>query len=296
MPRPAKTWHAASGRAAGQDLSPPLRRTLSLVADADRSGGSLTVAGVAAGLGITLAGARGRLLQLERRGLAFHVGGSMPRPAPPAARLVTRELTDRQQRIMEAIRSSMQRLGYPPSMRELGAAAGLTSTSSVRHQLMTLERKGYVRRDPNRPRAYVPVPDVDHAEVVDGLGNGDGFVLVPLVTIAGDGVYPGGEAVPVGGTLVGDGDLVALVMPDTSMVDAAIWPGDTLVVRRDAVCAAGDLVLVLAPQGRSTVRELRRGSAGSLMLAAGSELYGDLLADDPELVIGGRVVTVMRRL
>ena len=62
-------------------------------------------------------------------------------------------LTPRQRKVLDVIRDSVERRGYPPSMREIGDAVGLTSTSSVAHQLATLERKGYLRRDPNRPRA-----------------------------------------------------------------------------------------------------------------------------------------------
>ncbi|CAM5620461.1 LexA repressor [Streptomyces tendae] len=78
---------------------------------------------------------------------------------PPASGRTVAGLTDRQRRVIEVIRDSVQRRGYPPSMREIGQAVGLSSTSSVAHQLMALERKGFLRRDPHRPRAYeVPGP------------------------------------------------------------------------------------------------------------------------------------------
>src|SRR5437667_10325077 len=73
---------------------------------------------------------------------------------PPGIRADSSGLTDRQRRVIEVIRDSVQRRGYPPSMREIGQAVGLSSTSSVAHQLMALERKGFLRRDPHRPRAY----------------------------------------------------------------------------------------------------------------------------------------------
>ncbi|MFD9204444.1 repressor LexA, partial [Streptomyces anthocyanicus] len=81
-----------------------------------------------------------------------------PKPArslpgrPPGIRADSSGLTDRQRRVIEVIRDSVQRRGYPPSMREIGQAVGLSSTSSVAHQLMALERKGFLRRDPHRPR------------------------------------------------------------------------------------------------------------------------------------------------
>ncbi|MZD06655.1 repressor LexA, partial [Streptomyces sp. SID5785] len=80
-------------------------------------------------------------------------GRSLP-GRPPGIRADSSGLTDRQRRVIEVIRDSVQRRGYPPSMREIGQAVGLSSTSSVAHQLMALERKGFLRRDPHRPRAY----------------------------------------------------------------------------------------------------------------------------------------------
>src|SRR6201992_161556 len=77
-------------------------------------------------------------------------------------------LTERQRTILNVIRNSVTSRGYPPSIREIGDAVGLTSTSSVAHQLPTLERKGYLRRDPNRPRA-VDVRGVDDIARPPGL-------------------------------------------------------------------------------------------------------------------------------
>src|SRR4051794_41945797 len=80
-------------------------------------------------------------------------------------------LTQRQRMVLEVIRDSVERRGYPPSMREIGEAVGLTSTSSVAHQLATLQRKGYLRRDANRPRAVeVTLPGGTPA---DATGEGD---------------------------------------------------------------------------------------------------------------------------
>jgi repressor LexA len=78
--------------------------------------------------------------------------GGTVHPFPEPAERLTR-LTPRQERVLEVIRDSISRRGYPPSMREIGEAAGLASPSSVSHQLGALEVKGYIRRDPNRPRA-----------------------------------------------------------------------------------------------------------------------------------------------
>src|SRR5437764_11448485 len=94
-------------------------------------------------------------------------------------------LTPRQRRVLEVIRDSVERRGYPPSMREIGEAVGLTSTSSVAHQLTTLERKGFLRRDPNRPRAVeVKVPPTEHTPF-DPTGEGDARPTPAYVPVVG---------------------------------------------------------------------------------------------------------------
>lgn len=100
---------------------------------------------------------------------------------PPGIRADSSGLTDRQRRVIEVIRDSVQRRGYPPSMREIGQAVGLSSTSSVAHQLMALERKGFLRRDPHRPRAYeVRGSDQSSAQPTDTAGK-PAASYVPLV-------------------------------------------------------------------------------------------------------------------
>ena len=88
-------------------------------------------------------------------------------------------LTPRQQRVLTVIRDSLERRGYPPSMREIGERVGLTSSSSVAHQLRVLEEKGFIRRDPNRPRALT-VFAPDEAGGVDETGVGD---AMPAATV-----------------------------------------------------------------------------------------------------------------
>ncbi len=144
-------------------------------------------------------------------------------------------LTERQRTILEVIRSSVTTRGYPPSIREIGDAVGLTSTSSVAHQLRTLERKGYLRRDPNRPRA-VDVRGADDvaAPVVTEVSGSDSLpepTFVPVLgRIAAGGPILAEEAVedvfPLPRELVGEGSLFLLKVVGESMVDAAICDGD----------------------------------------------------------------------
>ena len=126
---------------------------------------------------------------------------------------VQKPLTAKQQAILDAIRASIASRGYPPSMREIGDAAGLSSLSSVSHQLGQLELGGWIRRDPNRPRALEvlvdePSPDVDGPDV-------DATTLVPLVGRIAAGVpitaeQHVDEIIPLPRQLVGTGDLFML--------------------------------------------------------------------------------------
>src|SRR5882757_6423868 len=145
-------------------------------------------------------------------------------------------LTERQRRILEVIRASVSERGYPPSIREIGDAVGLTSTSSVAHQLRALERKGYLRRDPNRPRA-VDVrgsDDVVTPIVATDVAGSDALperTFVPVLgRIAAGGPILAEEAVedvfPLPRELVGEGSLFLLKVVGDSMVDAAICDGD----------------------------------------------------------------------
>ena len=151
-------------------------------------------------------------------------------------------LTQRQRTILDVIRASVTTRGYPPSIREIGDAVGLTSTSSVAHQLRTLERKGYLRRDPNRPRA-VDVRGADEAAgptVTTDVAGSDALpepTFVPVLgRIAAGGPILAEEAVedvfPLPRELVGEGSLFLLKVVGESMVDAAICDGDWVVVRQ----------------------------------------------------------------
>ena len=152
-------------------------------------------------------------------------------------------LTERQRTILEVIRASVTTRGYPPSIREIGDAVGLTSTSSVAHQLRTLERKGYLRRDANRPRA-VDVRGADElATPVTEVAGSDALpepTFVPVLgRIAAGGPILAEEAVedvfPLPRELVGEGSLFLLKVVGESMVDAAICDGDWVVIRQQNV-------------------------------------------------------------
>ena len=205
-------------------------------------------------------------------------------------------LTPRQRRVLEVIKDAVERRGYPPSMREIGEAVGLTSPSSVAHQLHTLERKGFIRRDPNRPRAIeVVAPDS-----VDETGSGDARPApsyVPILgRIAAGGPILAEEAVedvfPLPRQLVGDGTLFLLRVVGDSMVDAAICDGDWVVVRQQPTADNGDIVAAML-DGEATVKTFKRKD-GHLWLLPHNPAYSPI--DGDYATILGKVTAVLRRI
>jgi repressor LexA len=217
-----------------------------------------------------------------------------------------RGLTARQRKVLEVIRGSVERRGYPPSMREIGEAVGLTSSSSVSHQLATLQRKGFLRRDPNRPRAIEVLPAEHPTTVVplgegaDETGSGDAHPAasyVPLVgRIAAGGPILAEEAVedvfPLPRQVVGEGTLFLLQVSGDSMVDAAICDGDWVVVRQQPVADNGDIVAAMI-EGEATVKTFKRRD-GHVWLMPHNPAYDPIPGD--EATILGRVTAVLRRV
>jgi repressor LexA len=214
-------------------------------------------------------------------------------------------LTRRQQAILDVIRDSVERRGYPPSIREICESAGLASTSSVAHQLAMLERKGFLRRDPNRPRAVdvrqsgatKPKAARRALAVVKDAPRGDAPVFVPVVgRIAAGGPILAEQMIedvfPLPKALVGDGSLFMLKVVGESMIDAAISDGDWVVVRQQPTADNGEIVAAMI-DGEATVKTFRRRDGHVWLLphnAAFSPIDGD------EATILGRVVSVLRKL
>ncbi|MFC0675506.1 transcriptional repressor LexA [Brachybacterium hainanense] len=208
------------------------------------------------------------------------------------------DLTRRQHRILETITAEIAAHGYPPTMREIGQAVGLTSPSSVAHQLGVLERKGYLRRDPKRPRAMEVVqldesgaPDADAAEVLPVSPS----VAVPLVGRIAAGVpITAQEQVEDVFTLpeqlVGGGDLFLLQVVGESMIDAAICDGDWVVVRRQPVAQKGEIVAAMI-DGEATVKTFAERD-GHIWLMPHNPSFTPILGDESEIL--GKVVAVLR--
>ena len=218
-------------------------------------------------------------------------GDVVPFPDPaPAGRV----LTMRQHKILQVIRDSVERRGYPPSVREIGQAAGLKSPSSVAHQLKVLEKRGLLRRDPNRPRA-VDIRPLD--QIQEEAPDHPTPTYVPVVgRIAAGGPILAEQAVedvfPLPKDLVGEGTLFLLRVVGDSMVDAAITDGDWVVVRQQPVADNGDIVAAMI-DGEATVKTFKRRD-GHLWLLPHNDAYQPIPGDDA--VILGRVVAVLRKL
>lgn len=216
-------------------------------------------------------------------------------------------LTVRQRRVLEVIRDSVDRRGYPPSMREIGDAVGLSSTSSVSHQLAMLQRKGFLRRDLNRPRAVdLRAPDELQARreafaaMGDETGIGDARPTARYVPVVGR-IAAGGpvlaeqsvEAVfPLPRELVGEGTLFLLKVTGDSMIEAAICDGDWVVVRQQPMADSGDIVAAML-DGEATVKTLRRRASRTWLMPANSA-YDPI--DGSTATILGRVVSVLRKI
>jgi repressor LexA len=213
-------------------------------------------------------------------------------------------LTQRQRRVLEVIHDSIERRGYPPSVREIGEAVGLSSASSVAHQLSVLQKKGWLRRDPNRPRALdVRLPgDGTRTAATELVSNGGEAAgpqptYVPLVgRIAAGGPVLAEQAVedvfPLPRELVGEGTLFMLKVVGDSMVDAAICDGDWVVVRQQPNAENGEIVAAMI-DGEATVKTYKRRD-GHVWLMPHNTAYQPIPGDDATVL--GRVVSVLRRV
>ena len=217
------------------------------------------------------------------------------------------ELTTRQRRVLDVIKDWVNRYGYPPSVREIGEEVGLTSTSSVSHQLGALQRKGYLRRDPNRPRAVGvltaaadPDGSITGAVPTDPASTSDGdsdTAHVPLLgRIAAGGPVLAEQSIEatfaLPKELVGEGELFLLSVTGDSMVGAAITNGDWVVVRQQPTADNGDIVAAMI-EGEATVKTFKQEDSHTWLLPQ-NDAYDPIPGDDATVL--GKVVAVLRRL
>ncbi|WP_432557439.1 transcriptional repressor LexA [Granulicoccus sp. GXG6511] len=220
-------------------------------------------------------------------------------------------LTPRQRHILQVIKDAVETRGYPPSIREMCEQVGLASSSSVSHQLKVLEHKGFLRRDPNRPRALeVLLPDAaptsgsgirsGAASTNDETGIGDAFpeaVAVPVLgRIAAGGPILAEERVedvfPLPRQLVGEGNLFLLEVRGDSMIDAAVCDGDWVVIRQQPTADNGDMVAALL-DNEATVKTFKR-TGSQVWLMPHNSAYDPIDGNDATIL--GKVVAVLRRV
>jgi repressor LexA len=206
-------------------------------------------------------------------------------------------LSDKQLAILEMIQRSVASRGYPPSMREIGDAVGLSSLSSVTHQLNQLELSGYLRRDPNRPRALEVLIDLPSSsgENTESGPQVQDAAMVPLVGRIAAGIpitadQQVDEVFPLPRQLVGKGDLFMLKVVGESMIDAAICDGDWVVVRQQKDASNGEIVAAML-DGEATVKVFRQRDGHTWLLPRNSA-FEPILGDDAEVL--GKIVAVLR--
>lgn len=208
----------------------------------------------------------------------------------------TAALTTRQQEILAFIERTVGDRGYPPSVREIGEAVGLASPSTVHSHLHTLQRLGYLRRDPTKPRAMEVTADTASGTTAERRPTRH----VPLVgdVAAGVGVLAQEqveELVPLPADLTGDGELFMLRVRGDSMVDAGILDGDFIVARVESKVTDGDVVVAGIPGEEATVKTYRRRGRSVVLEPSNSTMEPMEFAAD-EVEVYGKVVTVLRKI
>ena len=205
-------------------------------------------------------------------------------------------LTGKRRRILEFIAESIRERGYPPSVREIGEAVGLTSPSTVHAHLKVLQRDGYLRKDAERPRTIVvhfeptsgaalPVRPVSHVPLVGSVAAGTGVLAEESVE----------EVLPLPEDFTGRGELFMLKVRGDSMVDAGILDGDYVVVRREAEVKPGEIVVAGINGEEATVKTFKR-RRGKVVLVPANPRLSEMELRPDEVEIYGKVVTVLRRL
>ena len=205
-------------------------------------------------------------------------------------------LGDRQRKILVYIEECMRERGYPPSVREIGEAVGLSSSATVHNHLATLQELGYLRRDPTKPRAIEMRFDSASGVTMDRRPT----KYIPLVGEVAAGVNVLAqenveELVPLPMDFTGDGELFMLKVRGESMIDAGILDGDFVVCRQQNVARNGDIVVAGIPGDEATVKTFKR-DGNKVVLVPYNSAMSPMIFDPSDINIFGKVVTVLRRL
>jgi len=204
------------------------------------------------------------------------------------------KLTERQQQVYEYIRQTVTSRGYPPSVREICDAVGLSSPSTVHSHIASLVKAGLLRKDPSKPRA-IEILDPAASRPVDESR----IRQVPLLgRIAAGSPILAAEDVenvfPLPSDLVGTGPIFMLEVKGDSMIDAGILEGDYVVVRRQPDANDGEIIVALGEDEEATVKRLRRED-GKVILIPENDSYEPMVYTEGVQILG-RVVSVLRRV
>ena len=205
-------------------------------------------------------------------------------------------LTPRQREILNVISQSMQDRGYPPSVREIGEAVGLNSPSTVHNHLNTLQKMGFLRRDPTKPRAIEVRFDTNSEVAMERRPSRH----VPLIgdVAAGTGVLAQGnveDLIPIPTDFTGEGELFMLRVRGDSMIEAGILDGDFVVARQQTVAENGDIVVAGIPGDEATIKTFKKSGNNITLVPSNSSMKPMVFTSD-EVQIYGILVTVMRKL
>ena len=205
-------------------------------------------------------------------------------------------LTPRQREILNVISTSMQDRGYPPSVREIGEAVGLNSPSTVHNHLNTLQKMGFLRRDPTKPRAIEVRFDTNSEVAMERRPSRH----VPLIVdvAAGTGLLAQQnveDLIPLPTDFTGEGELFMLRVRGESMIDAGILDGDFVVARQQQVAENGDIVVAGIPGDEATVKTFKK-SGNKITLTPANTSMEPMVFTSDEVNVFGKVVTVLRRL
>jgi repressor LexA len=210
--------------------------------------------------------------------------------------MLEERLTKRHHDILEFIEQTILERGWPPSVREIADAVGLSSTATVHVHLKNLERWGYIRRDGSKPRALEVLRDLNTgaqaerrpARAVPLVGD----VAAGTDVLAAENVE---EIYPIPADFCGDGELFMLRVRGDSMVEAGILDGDYVVARHQDTAENGDIVVAGIPGEEATVKTFTRRRGKVVLLPANPRL-GPMEYEPEDVRIYGKVVTVIRRL
>jgi repressor LexA len=205
-------------------------------------------------------------------------------------------LTEKKRQILDCIERSLHDRGYPPSVREIGEAVGLTSSSTVHAHLASLQELGYLRRDPTKPRAIEVRWDPSSGAVIERRPARHiplvGDVAAGTDVLAHENIE---ELLPLPEEFTGTGQAFMLRVRGDSMIDAGIFDGDYVVVRQQPNADKGDIVVAGIPGEEATVKRFGR-KGGKIILTPANARLDPMEFDAADVTVFGKVVTVLRRL